>query len=58
MAKQVPFMSKAKAVINFTRTSGQDSKEMSPHLSGIMAWTYELFKVYGWVPSQKYPKPD
>ena len=29
-----------------------------PHLSGGMAWTYKLFKVYGWVPGQKYPKTD
>ena len=29
-----------------------------PHLSVGVAWTYELFKVYGWIPGQKYPKTD
>ena len=29
-----------------------------PQLSGGLAWTYELFKVYGWVPGQKYPKTN
>ena len=27
-------------------------------LSGRLVWTYELFKVYGWVPGQKYPKTN
>ena len=27
-------------------------------LSGQLVCTYELFKVYGWVPGQKYPKTD
>ena len=29
-----------------------------PQLSGGMAWTYELSKVYGCVPGQKYPKTN
>ena len=30
----------------------------APQLSGSLVWTYELFKVYGWAPGQKYPKTN
>ena len=30
----------------------------SPQLSGRPDWIDELFKVYGWVPGQIYPKPN
>ena len=28
------------------------------HMSGGIAWTYELSKVYGWVSGDKYPKTN
>ena len=32
--------------------------QSSSQLSGRIGWTYELFKIYGWYPGQKYLKTD
>ena len=33
-------------------------KQKDPQLSGRLVWTYELFKVYGWIPGQNYTKTN
>ena len=35
-----------------------DGAGHSPQLSGIMSWTFELYKLYDWYPGQKYLKTD
>ena len=29
-----------------------------PQLSGTISWIFELFKIHGWYPGQKYLKTD